>query len=454
MGNPHVLLIPYPVQGHVIPLMELAQCLARHGINITFALTETTHDRILNSLALNNVALDDGIHLVTVLDGSESNESSNVPGKLSEAIFKIMPGKVEKLIRDINASSESEGEKISCVVADQSLGWALELAKKMGVQTAAFLPAAAANLVLGFNIPKLVDDGIINNEGIPAENKTFQFAPTMPFMNTSDFVWVRMGNSTMQKIIFHMMLGNNKSVKSADWLICNSAYDLEPGAFSLSPEILPIGPLLAPKSLTTPTSPAGSFWPAEPNCLKFLDQHPPRSIIYAAFGSSTSFSEAQFAELAKGLELTNRPFLWVDANRKTNTTERGMIVNWAPQQEVLSHPSVGCFLSHCGWNSTIESAINGVPILCWPYFADQFINQSYICDVWKIGVALKRNNGSDGIIKCEEIKNKVDQLLGDHSFKERALHLKEVTRANIAEGGSSHNNLMSFIKWINANINM
>ncbi|XP_019157075.1 PREDICTED: UDP-glycosyltransferase 83A1-like [Ipomoea nil] len=453
MGNPHILVIPYPAQGHVIPLMELAQCLARHGgINITFVLTQTTHSQILNSSALNNVALDDGIHLVSVLDASESNESSNVPGKLFEAISKIMPGKVEKLIRGINASSSES--HITCVIADQSLGWALELAKKLGVQTAAFLPAAAANLVLGFNIPKLIDDGIINNEGIPAENKTFQFAPTMPFMNTSDFVWVRMGNLTLQRVVFQMMLGNNKSVKSADWLICNSAYDLEPGAFSLAPEILPIGPLLATKTLKTPTSSAGSFWPAEPNCLKFLDQHPPCSTIYAAFGSSTAFSEAQFEELAKGLELTNRPFLWVvksdDANRKPNISERGMMVNWTPQQEVLSHPSLGCFLSHCGWNSTIESAINGVPILCWPYFADQFINQSYICDVWKIGLALKRDNNGSGIIKSEEIKNKVDQLLGDNSFKERALHLKEVTRANIAEGGSSHNNLMNFIKWINA----
>lgn len=266
-------------------------------------------------------------------------------------------------------------------------------------------------------------------------------------MNTSDFVWIRMGTLTMQKIIFQMMLRNNKSVKSADWLICNSAYDLEQGAFSLATEIVPVGPLLA-----TPTSSAGSFWPAESSCLKFLDQHPPCSVIYVAFGSFTAFSQAQFEELAKGLELTNRPFLWVvrsdDENRKANIAERGMMVNWAPQQEVLSHPSVGCFLSHCGWNSTIESVSNGVPILCWPYFADQFINESYICDVWKIGLTLKRDGS--GIIKSEELKKKVDQLLSDNSFKQRALQLKEVTMASIAEGGSSYNNFMNFIEWINA----
>lgn len=150
-------MIPYPVQGHVIPLMELAQSLAKYGFKITFA----THKRIINYLGGKNI-LHDQIHLISILDESESGENNNVPGKLSEAIFKVMPGKIEKLIRETNAF---EDDKITCVIADQSLGWALELAAKMGIKRAAFLTAAAANLVLGFNIPKLIDDGIIDNNG-------------------------------------------------------------------------------------------------------------------------------------------------------------------------------------------------------------------------------------------------------------------------------------------------
>ncbi|KAF5957554.1 hypothetical protein HYC85_004779 [Camellia sinensis] len=100
------------------------------------------------------------------------------------------------------------------------------------------------------------------------------------------------------------------------------------------------------------------------------------------------------------------------------------MVGWAPQQKVLGHPSVACFLSHCGWNSTMVGLSNGIPFLCWPYFAYQFLNQNYICDVWKVG--LRFNHDESGIIKQEEIKDKVEQLLSNKTIKARALDLKEV----------------------------
>lgn len=142
----------------------------------------------------------------------------------------------------------------------------------------------------------------------------FQFEPTMPIMNSSNLVWTSMGNLTMQKLIFDMMVHNNKAMKSADWLICNSTYDLEPGAFKLAPEIVPIGPLLFSNCLElstlppeaepsisskeSPNSQAGSFLPEDFTCLNWLDQQPLCSVVYVAFGSTTIFNEAQFQELA------------------------------------------------------------------------------------------------------------------------------------------------------------
>lgn len=64
---------------------------------------------------------------------------------------------------------------------------------------------------------------------------------------------------------------------------------------------------------------------------------------------------------------------------------RGQMVGCAPQQKVLSHPSIACFLRHCGWNPTTEGVSDGLPFLCWPYFAEQFLNESYICDIRKVG---------------------------------------------------------------------
>ncbi|XP_028056114.1 UDP-glycosyltransferase 83A1-like [Camellia sinensis] len=193
---------------------------------------------------------------------------------------------------------------------------------------------------------------------------------------------------------------------------------------------------------------------------RLVDQ-PANSVVHVAFGSFTVFDQIQFQELALGLELTNRPFLWVvlpditDENNdaylkrfKERAATRGRMVGWAPQQKVLGHPSVACFLSHCGWNSTMEGLSNGIPLPCWPYFADQFFNQSYICDVWKVGLGF--NCDENGIVKQGEIKDKVEQLFSDKTFKARSLDLKEVVSKSAKESGCSHNNFNNFIEWMKA----
>ncbi|KAJ4707322.1 UDP-glycosyltransferase [Melia azedarach] len=222
------------------------------------------------------------------------------------------------------------------------------------------------------------------------------------------------------------------------------------------PELLPIGPLLASNRLGNS---AGYFWPEDSDCLKWLDKQQLKSVIYVAFGSITIFDKIQFQELALALELCNRPFLWVVRPDLTNDRNdgypegfqervgtRGRMISWAPQQKVLSHPSIACFLSHCGWNSTVEGVSNGVPFLCWPYFADQLLNENYIREMWKVGLNFNKNES--GIITREEIKNKVEQVLGDENFKARALELKEKTLSCVREGGSSKKTLQNFVEWI------
>ncbi|KAG8366951.1 hypothetical protein BUALT_Bualt16G0021500 [Buddleja alternifolia] len=448
MGKPHAIMVPFPMQGHIIPLMELAQCLAKHGIRVTFVNTEINHDRI-QALSGKEV-LNDRICLVSVPDGLESRERY-IPGKLMETVYEIMPGNIEELIQEINASNE---DKITCVIYDQCLARIQEVAEKLGVGSAAFCAAAAALLVLGFNIPRLIEDGIIDNEGSPLSNNNniVQFNPTMPIISPSDFVWNRSKISALQKLVFNIMKQNNKFMKSANWLICNSVHDLEPGAFAVATNITPIGPLL---STNRPGNLPDHIHEPDSDCLKWLDQQPPCSVIYIAFGSTTIFNKNQFQELAMGIEQSNRSFLWVvrpDSDKdfpdgySDRVTTRGRIVGWAPQQRVLSHSSIACFISHCGWNSTLESVSSGVPMLCWPYFADQFINRSYICDSWKIGLTVDEDE--NGIVKFDEIKAKIDRLFEEDVFKERTLCLKEMISSSASEGGDSYKNLSSFISWI------
>ncbi|KAI3452225.1 hypothetical protein Pfo_008890 [Paulownia fortunei] len=455
MGRPHVLAIPYPAQGHVIPLMELAQCLANNGIKVTFVNTEFNHERIVKSMS-NTGNINELIHLASIPDGLEPWEDRNDLGKLTEAMLKVMPEKLEALIEKIN---ETQSDKIMCVITDYGLGWALELANKLGIKRVAFLPAAVALLALAINALKLVDEGIIDSDGTPLKQQVIQLSPDMPAMSTLSFAWTCIGDLTTQKIMFHSISQNNESAKLADWILCNSSYDLEPGALTLVPNCLPVGPLLASNRLGKS---AGCFWPEDSASLAWLDQQPANSTVYVAFGSFTVFYQTQFQELALGLELTNRPFLWVVRQDMTQDTDkaypkgfmervknRGKMVGWAPQQKVLSHPSVACFLSHCGWNSTIEGISNGLPFLCWPYFADQFLNQSYISDYWEVGLGLDKDES--GIIRQEEIRKKVELLLTDKSYKTRALNLQSKAMSGATEGGCSQQNFNNFVDWIKEN---
>ncbi|KAL2552245.1 UDP-glycosyltransferase 83A1 [Forsythia ovata] len=451
MGNPHVLAIPYPAQGHVIPLMEVSLWLVKNGIKVTFVNTDFNHNRVVKALS-NSDNIQELLNMVSIPDGLESWDDRNELGKLTESIFNVMPGELEALITTMNRLGKHE---VSCVIADENMGWALEVADKMGIRRAAFWPAAAAMLGLGFRIPKLLDEGIVDSNGRPLKNQMIQLSPKMPSMNSMDLAWTSIGDPATQKIVFDVFVKNNKSVKLVEWIICNSSEVLEPGAFSLFPNIVPIGPLLASNRLGKSS---GYFWPEDTACVDWLDQQPTNSVIYIAFGSFTVFDRTQFQELALGLELTNRPFLWVVRPDITDDTDkafpkgfkdrvrsRGKTVGWAPQQRVLSHPSIACFISHCGWNSTTEGMSNGIPFLCWPYFADQFLNESYICEDWKVGLRFKKDE--NGIIRQEEIKNKIEQILEDKGYKERALNLQNKTMDSV-RGGCSYKNFINFIEWI------
>jgi hypothetical protein len=287
-------------------------------------------------------------------------------------------------------------------------------------------------------------------------NETIQLRPKMPPIEAAEIPWASLGSSPDRtRVIIKNVLKTNPDISRAATVVCNTFEEIESEALDLVPNALPVGPLGAPPPSSS--SAAGQFWAEDMTCLAWLDAQARGSVIYVAFGSFTVFDARRFQELADGLELTGRPFLWavrpnftdgvvgegwLDAFKR-RVEGKGLVVGWAPQQRVLSHPSVACFVSHCGWNSTMEGLRNGVPFLCWPYFADQFCNQSYICNVWGTGVKLCADER--GVVTKEEINGKITQLLGDEGIKAMAAMWKDKACASIADGGSSYKNLLKLV---------
>lgn len=440
-AQPHVLVLPFPAQGHVIPLMKLSRKLTEHGIAVDFVNTEFNHDQILKAMAEKG-AIPDGIRMLTIPDGLGPGDDHADIGKFVRDLPAAMSGRLEEMIRS---------NKIKWVIVDGSMSWALEVAIKAGARVASFSTYSAAVFALRVNLPKLIEDGVLDESGNVNRDKRIEM---MPPIDASEIPWVSLASTSAperRRNNIQNVLKTNLSISLAEMIICNTSMEMEPDALALLPNALPLGPLVAPTA-----GAAGYFLPEDLTCVTWLDAQAPGSVVYVAFGSSGFLDATQFQELADGLALTGRPFLWVVRPKftigaveveqdwfdafKRRVSGKGLVVGWAPQQRVLSHRSVACFVSHCGWNSAVEGLQHGVPFLCWPYFADQFCNQSYVCNVWRTGVKLRADER--GVVAKEEVKSKVEQLLGDEEIKARAAMWKEKACASIAEGGSSHQNLL------------
>ncbi|KAK1284281.1 UDP-glycosyltransferase 83A1 [Acorus calamus] len=451
---PHALVIPYPAQGHVISFMELSHRLIDRGFHVTFVNTDFDHARVMASLPgpwSGTGPTPPLLRLVSIPDGLEPGADRNDLKRLTLALREHMPGLLEELLVHA-ASGESP---VTCVIVDHCMAWALDVAKKIGLRAAVFSTTSAGALVMALNIPKMIDDGTIDANGVPTEHRMIRLSPQMPPMNTAHFWWNCLGDASTNQVFFDYLRRGNKYIDTAaEWILCNSFSHVESPVFKYAPKVRPIGPLLPG---LRPGRPVGRFWPEDSSCEDWLNQQPPKSVVYVSFGSFTIFDPRQFQELALGLEIMGQRFLWVvrhDLTEKTNmafpggfeerVAGRGRIVDWSPQQRVLAHPSVVCFVSHCGWNSTMEGITNGLPFLCWPYFGDQFLNESYICDLWKVGLKLSKD--IEGMVTKEEIGAKVKALLGDGEVVGRALQLKEMASMSIAKRGSSYDNFNEFVE--------
>ncbi|KAK9079485.1 hypothetical protein SSX86_001157 [Deinandra increscens subsp. villosa] len=238
----------------------------------------------------------------------------------------------------------------------------------------------------------------------------------------------------------------------------NTLEFLEPSALTRIREqyqvpIFTVGPLH--KIIPTPST---SFLDEDTNCITWLDKQAPKSVVYVSLGSLANTDEKTSTEMAWGLANSNQPFIWVVRPGSVRGFEwieflpeglavemkvRGLIVKWAPQKEVLAHFAVGGFWSHCGWNSTLESAFEGIPMLCQPFKLDQKVTCRYLCHEWKMGVEIVVERGEiEGVIRRVLVGKEGEEM------KQRALEIQEKVKVALSYGGSSYNSLKEFVEYI------
>lgn len=189
-------------------------------------------------------------------------------------------------------------------------------------------------------------------------------------------------------------------------------------------------------------------------CIGWLDKKPENSVVYVSFGSMTDIAAKQAEQIALGLKASNKSFLWVIKDNENKLPvefvnsigETGLVVTWCNQLEVLAHQAVGCFITHCGWNSILEGLSLGVPMVAVPQWSDQPTNAKFVEEVWKIGVRVRKDE--NGIVIGEELKMCVNEVMDGEKSKEikrNASKWRELAKKAVSVGGSSDRNIDEFV---------
>ncbi|KAL8536191.1 hypothetical protein ACS0TY_011724 [Phlomoides rotata] len=459
--KPHALVIPYPAQGHIAPVLKLAKLLHHRGFFITFVNTEFNHNRLLRARGPDSVKGLPDFQFRTIPDGlpppSNADATQDIP-LLSQSISKNCLTPFLDLINNLNDSHDCPN--VSCIVSDGVMSFTLDAAEKLNIPEVLFFTTSACGFMGYLYYPELVSRGLVpfkdescfTNGYLDTE---IDWIPGMKGIRLRDIpTFIR--TTDPDDIMLNYNIVQHENASRAKAVIINTFDDLETevleairGRFE---SVYTIGPLqLLEKEIYQKkklTSIGSSLWKEDVECLKWLDERESNSVLYINFGSITPLSPSQMVEFAWGLAKSNHYFLWIIRpdlmNGKASvlpegfleeTEGRGLMVGWCPQEQVLAHAAVGGFLTHCGWNSTVETVSEGVPILCWPFFAEQQTNCRYACTKWGIGVEI------EGEVSRGKVEKMVKLMMEGKEMREKALGWREKAHLAAKPGGSSYRNL-------------
>lgn len=463
---PHIVIVPTPGMGHLIPLVELAKrVLQISPFHICFVIPTEGPPTKAQKSAL--AVLPEGrvsSSFLPPVNFDDLPANVKIETKISLTLSRSLPA-LRSRLKELQESHH----QLTALVVDLFGTDAFDVAREFGMKSYLFYPTTAMCLSLFLHLPEL--DAQVSCE-YRDMHEPVQLPGCTPIHGKDLLAPVQDRKDDAYKWTLHHV----KRYRLADGIMVNSFHELEGGALKYlqkpepgKPPVYSVGPLVQTGSSGERVEGSES--------LDWLDKQPRGSVLFVSFGSGGTLSYNQIIELAHGLEMSEQRFLWVirspndktlnatyfsvEGDRKNpldflplgfldRTKERGLVIpTWAPQIKVLSHPSTGGFLTHCGWNSILESVVHGVPLIAWPLYAEQKMNAIMLSEGLK--VALRPKADEKGLIGRGEITMVVKGLMEGENGKEirnRMNELKDAASRVVGEDGSSTKALYEVVqKW-------
>ncbi|KAM7483231.1 hypothetical protein LguiB_007814 [Lonicera macranthoides] len=441
----HVLVLTYPAQGHINPLLQFAKRLSSKGLKTTFATTPYT----LSSVTASGV----GLHPIS--DGYDGGGFIQAPSL--ESYLASFKAAGTATLTELILKFKDTDWPVNCLVYDSLLPWGIDVARGMGIYGAVFLTNSASVCSMywharegGLSLP--VKKGPVVLPGLPELRLSEMPSFVAEYVEQSPYL-----AAIMDKFAI---------LDQIDWVFINTFEELESELAKAMSGLWPltmVGPMVPSSYLDNQikgdTDYGASLWkPIGEESSKWLESKQPKSVIYVSFGSMANIAPEQVEEIAWGLKATKKHFLWVikDSEKHklpnkfiNSMEENGSVVNWCNQLEVLAHQAVGCFVTHCGWNSTLEGLSLGVPMVAMAQWSDQPTNAKFVEEVWGVGVRAKKDEG--GVVRRAEVKRCINEVMeGERSeeMRRNGCNWRENAKRAVSRGGSSDYHIDKFVEVI------
>lgn len=453
----HIFLVSFPGQGHVNPLLRLGKRLASKGLLVTFSTCESIGKQMrqTNNIGEDPSPVGDGfIRFEFFEDEWEEDEPRRQD---LDAYLPQLELVGRRLLPEMLRRNAASNRPVSCLINNPFIPWVSDVAEQLGLPSAMLWVQSCACFSCYYHYyHHLVP---FPSQAQPQLDVQLPAIPLLKYDEVPSFLYP----TTPYPFLRRAILGQYRNLSKPFCILMDTFQDLEDDIIREASQwapIKPVGPLY--KNPRAPNAVRGDFIKAD-DCLGWLDSKPRGSAVYVSFGSVVYLKQEQVDELAYGLLESGLSFLWVmkpphkDAGMEPHRLpegflekagERGRVVQWSPQEKVLVHPAVACFVTHCGWNSSMEALSSGMPVVAFPQWGDQVTDAVFLVDVFRVGVRMCRGEAEDKLIPREEVKRcLLEATVGPKAeeMRRNAARWKKAAGEAVAEGGSSDRNLQAFV---------